>query len=165
VTGRYEFREDLLPLCLLHTRCMLHAEDAAGVFRHFRSLCERRIRFVAISDVREAERLPDAATYKAFGEEAKRFTLESAPWSMGSAIIIRSPLIRGALNGLAWLYHADGPPQFICGDMRSAVDWAVGMLTNNGVAIPPAVQEFARAQAEPEPESEPVAAPARRAPR
>jgi len=148
VTGRYEFREDLLPLCLLHTRCMLHAEDAAGVFRHFRSLCERRIRFVAIADVRAAERLPDPATYRSFGEEAKRFTADAAAWSMGGAIIIRSPLIRGALNGMAWLYHAEGPPQFLCGDMRSAAKWAVETLTTHGMAIPSAVQEFARAQAE-----------------
>jgi len=152
VTGRYEFREDLLPICLLLTRCSLHAEDAAGVFNHFRSLCERRIRFVAISDVRAAEHLPDVATYRTFGEEAKRFTSENARWSLGSAVIIRSRLIRGALNGMAWLYHAERPP-FFCDDMRSAVNWAVGTLTTNGIAIPPAVQAFARAQAEPAPAS------------
>jgi hypothetical protein len=145
VTGRYEFQEDLLPICLLHTRCTLHAEDAAGIFSHFRSLCERRIRFVAISDVRAAERLPDAATCRSFGEEAKRFTVDSLPWCIGGAVIVRSPLIRGALNGIAWLYHADSPPQFICGDMASAMAWAVETLTTNGVAIPPSVLEFAHA--------------------
>jgi hypothetical protein len=55
-------------------------------------------------------------------------------------------LIRGALNGIAWLYHAESPPQFFCGDMRSAVHWALETLTINGIAISPAVQEFARAQ-------------------
>jgi hypothetical protein len=147
VTGRYEFREDLLPICLLLTRCALHAEDAAGVFSHYRALCERRIRFVAIADVRAAEGLPDAATFRRFGEEAKRFAVEGAPWSMGAAIITGSRLMRRALNGLAWLYHPERP-QFFCGDMRSAVDWAVKTLTTNGIAIPPAVQEFARAQAQ-----------------
>jgi hypothetical protein len=152
VTGRYEFREDLLPISLLLTHCTLHAEDAAGIFSHYRSLCERRIRFVAIADVREAERLPDVAAYRRFGEETKRFTVECAAWTMGAAIILRSPLMRGALNGMAWLYHPESP-QFFCGDMRSAVNWAVQTLTTNGIAIPPTVQQFARAQAEPEPAS------------
>jgi hypothetical protein len=146
VTERYEFREDLLPVCLLRTRCSLHAEDAAGVFSHFRSLCERRIRFVAVSDVRAAERLPDLASVRSFGEEAKRFTVEGARWSVGGgAIIVGSRLMRSALNGIAWLYHPDNPA-FFCGDMRWAMHWAVETLTTNGIAIPPAVREFARAQ-------------------
>jgi hypothetical protein len=160
VTGRYEFREDLLPICLLQTRCTLHAEDAAGIFNHYRALCERGIRFVAISDVRAAERLPDAATCRSFGEEAKRFTVEGALWTMGGAVIIRSRLLRGVLNGMAWLYHAENP-SFICGDMRSAVDWAVQKLMTNGIAIPPTVQEFARTLADPEPARPPRQSPSR----
>ncbi|HKO94021.1 MAG TPA: hypothetical protein VJU61_22860 [Polyangiaceae bacterium] len=145
MNGRYEFREDLLPICLLLTRCTLHAEDAARIYSHYRALCERRIRFVAVSDVRAAKSLPDLATCQSFGEEAKRFAVEGAPWCIGGAIIVGSPLIRGALNGIAWLYHAESNPQFFCGDMRTAVNWAVETLTTNGIAIPPSVQAFARA--------------------
>lgn len=143
---RYEFREDLLPISLLDTRETLQAADVDGIFSHYRELCRRQVRFVAISDVRAATHLPDAATCRRFGEAADQFAKELDRWSLGGAIVIESALIRGALTAIEWIYHPRRPTTYFY-DLDGAVTWAVHKLESNGIAISPAIREFARLQA------------------
>lgn len=143
---RYEFREDLLPISLLLTNDTLQASDVDGIYEHYLSLCRRRMRFVAISDVRAATRLPDAATCRRFGEAADRFSAELHTWSLGSAIVIESALIRGALAAIEWLYHPRHPTTYFY-DLQGAVDWAIHKLEDSGTLITPAIRDFERLQA------------------
>jgi hypothetical protein len=143
---RYEFREELLPICLLHTRETLQAADVDGIFAHYRSLCERRIRFVAISDVRAALKLPDAATCQRFGEESDRLSEQLERWSLGGGVVLESALIRGALAAIEWLYHPRRPTAYFH-DMHGAVSWAIRKLEASGTPITPAIRDFERLQA------------------
>lgn len=143
---RYEFREDLLPISLLNTRDTLQASDVDGIFAHYRTLCERRIRFVSISDVRAATRLPDAATCRRFGEAADQMNAELRTWSLGGGIVIESALIRGALSAIEWLYHPRSPTTYFY-DLHGALSWAVEKLEADGTPISPAIRDFQRLHA------------------
>lgn len=142
---RYEFREDLLPICLLSTRETLQAADVDGIFAHYRELCRREVRFVSISDVRAATKLPDAATCRRFGEAADQLSGELNVWSLGGAIVLESALIRGALSAIEWIYHP-GRPMTYFHDLQGAVTWAIQKLETGGVPISRAIREFAGQQ-------------------
>lgn len=143
---RYEFREDLLPISLLNTRETLQAADVDGIFAHYRGLCRQSMRFVAISDVRAATKLPDAATCRRFGEAADQLQEELNAWSLGGAVVIESALIRGALTAIEWIYHPRRPMAYFY-DLNGAVTWAIQKLETGGVPISPAIREFARQHA------------------
>jgi hypothetical protein len=143
---RYEFREELLPLSLLLTRETLQADDVDGIFDHYRGLCQRRISFVAISDVRAARQLPDAATCQRFGEAAALLAAEFPGCSLGAGIVLESALIRGALSAIEWLYHPEVPTMYF-GDMHAAVRWAIAKLEAIGAPISSAIRELERVEA------------------
>lgn len=146
MAARYEFREDLLPISVLLTRETLRADDVDGIFAYYRTLCERRMRFVAISDVRAAMQLPDAVTCQRIGEEADRLSAQLAAWSLGGAVVLESARIRGAISAIEWLYHPRNPTTYFH-DMHGAVSWAIQRLEAAGSPIPAAVRDFERLQA------------------
>lgn len=143
---RYAFRDDLLPISLLEARETLQAADVDGIFAHYRALCRQQVRFVAISDVRAATKLPDAATCRRFGEAADQLSEELHSWSLGGAVVLESALIRGALTAIEWIYHPRRPTTYFY-DLHGAVTWAMERLERGGVPISPAIREFAREQA------------------
>ena len=143
---RYEFREDLFPISLLLTRETLQAADVEGIFSHYRGLCRQRVHFVAISDVRAAQKLPDAATCVRFGEESDRLSEELDVWSLGAGIVLDSALIRGALSAIEWLYHPRRPHAYFH-DMHGALAWAIQRLESVGAPISPAIRDFERLHA------------------
>src|SRR5262245_51046347 len=109
MTNRYEFREDLLPISLLITRATLHESDIEPVFQYYRSLLERRIKFIALSDVRAARELPSAMTRARFADASARFAADADSWSLGAGMIVESKLIRGALMAIEWLSRSATP--------------------------------------------------------
>lgn len=142
-TEGYEFHEDMLPICLLVTRRTLTADDAPGVFEYYRSLCRRKIRFVAVSDVRASLSMPDARTRQRFAEEAARFATDAAAWSLGASVVVDSPLIRGALTAIEWLYRPARPTRYFS-DFNEAIAWAGALLQARNVALTPAIRSFLR---------------------
>jgi DNA gyrase inhibitor GyrI len=141
VENGYEFHEDLLPISLLSTQRTLQSSEVPGVFDHYRGLCRRGIRFVAITDLRAATEIPDARTRQRFGEEAARFAPESKRWSLGAALVLDSPVIRGALTAVEWIYRPEPPTRYFS-DLPSAFDWAIQRLKAEGIPITPAIHEF-----------------------
>jgi hypothetical protein len=139
----FEFHDDLLPIALLTTTRTLTYEDAAEIFDYYKSLCSRRIKFVAVSDVRAAKEMPDARTRKEFGEQAARFEAQSRLWSRGSVVVVGSELIRGALTAIQWIARPATPMTYFS-DMGAAIDWAVAQLERDGAEITPAITAFRR---------------------
>lgn len=139
----YEFHEDMLPISLLVTRRTLTADDVPGVFEYYRSLCRRKIRFVAVSDVRASLAMPDAKTRQRFAEEAARFATDAATWSLGAIVVVDSPLIRGAMTAIEWLYRPARPTRYFT-DFNEAITLAVALLEARGVALTPNIRRFLR---------------------
>lgn len=137
----YEFHEEMLPISLLVTRRTLTAADVPGLFEYYRSLCQRRIRFVAVSDVRAARSMPCAKTRQRFAEEAARFAGDAKTWSLGAIVIVDSPLIRGALTAIEWLYRPPKPTRYFS-DFGDAISCAVGLLEAGDMAITPSIRRF-----------------------
>ncbi|HEX2736413.1 MAG TPA: hypothetical protein VHM70_32645 [Polyangiaceae bacterium] len=137
----FEFREELLPLSLLITRRTLTVADTEPLFDYYRGLCQRRIRFVAISDVRASTNAPDAKTRKCIADHSNAFAELAKEWSVGSVIVVQSELIRGALTAIEWLTRP-ASPRYYCCDMSSAVDRATALLEQAGIPVTPAIRDF-----------------------
>jgi hypothetical protein len=139
----YEVHEEMLPISFLITRRTLTTADVPSVFEYYRSLCRRRIRFVAISDVRASRGMPDAKTRQRFAEEAVRFASDAQTWSLGALVIVDSPLTRGALTAIEWLHRPSRPTRYFS-DFNEAVACAVSLLEAQQVAIPASIRRFLR---------------------
>lgn len=139
----YEFHDELLPVCLLVLKQTLGVADVPPIFEHYRSLCRRGIKFVAISDVRAARQMPDAATRAKLGEAAARFALEAKSWSLGSAIVVSSPIIRGSLVAVEWISRPVTPTLYFC-EMAEAMDWGISKLEAEYLPVPRAVRDYRR---------------------
>ena len=137
----YEFREDLLPMAFLVARRALRVEDIDGVMGEFRSLVERRIRYVSVADLRGNNEIPDALTRRRYGEEIARFEPFSRVWSLGGAVVVDSEIVRGALTAIQWVARPQMPMVYFS-DLRPAVDWAVQRLEGAGLEVTPAIRAF-----------------------
>ncbi len=157
----YEFYEELLPISLLVTRRTLTATDVPGVFEYYRWLCRRQLRFVAVSDVRASQAMPDAKTRRRFAEESARFASDAAKWSLGAIVIVDSPLIRGAMTAIEWLYRPARPTRYFT-DFHEALTCAVELLDAGGVALSPSLRHWCSPRLE---ESRVPGGPARAHPR
>ena len=142
----FEFHEDMLPISLLVTRRTLTADDVPAVYDYYRSLCRRRIRFVAVSDVRASQSMPCAKTRQRFAEEAARFATDAATWSLGAIVVVDSPLIRGAMTAIEWLYRPARPTRYFS-DFNEAIAWAVDLLQARHIPLTPAIRRFLHDQA------------------
>ncbi len=138
---RYEFHDELLPICLLGVKQTLGVADVQPIFDHYRSLCRRGVKFVAVSDVRAAEQMPDAATRAKLGEAAARFAFEAKPWSLGSAIVVSSPIIRGALVAVEWISRPATPTSYFS-ELTDAMDWAVAKLEATHLPVSRTIRDY-----------------------
>lgn len=136
----------MLPLALLTTKRTLVQSDAEPIFAIYRDLCAKQISFVAVSDVRGSTSMPDPLTRKCFAEHAQRFALQSKPWSLGSIVVVKSEVVRGAMTAIQWLSRSSTQHVY-CADMQSAVDHAITLLNAAGVHLPSAVAAFRKSLA------------------
>jgi hypothetical protein len=138
---RYEFREDLLPISLLITRATLHESDIEPIFAYYRSLLQRRIKFIALSDVRAAREIPNAMTRARFADASAQFASDAKVWSLGAGLIVESKLIRGALMAIEWLSRGATPNEYF-GTLPEALDWAIAKLEAAEIFVPLTIRRF-----------------------
>jgi hypothetical protein len=146
MSERFEIRADLFPLVLMTARQVLTASDADEVYDQFRAFLRRRSKFVTVTDVRAVNEMPDALTRKRLGEGSARFMADAKPYALGSAIVLESAIVRGALTAIQWISRPEQPSVYF-GTLRPAVDWAIQKLEAAGVAITPAILAFRDAAA------------------
>lgn len=137
----FVIREDLLPIALVTTTRTLTCADADELFAYYRSLCERRTRFIAVSDIRGSKEMPCARTRRHFAEHAARFRLQSQIWSLGSVVVVESPLIRGALTAIEWCSRPARPTQY-CADMDSGMQLAIAALRAARIPLGPRLERL-----------------------
>lgn len=144
----FVIREDLLPVALVSTTRTLSCADADELFEYYRGLCQRRIRFVAVSDIRGSKEMPCARTRRHFAEHAARFRLQSQIWSVGSIVVVESNLLRGALTAIEWCSRPARPNQY-CADLETGLQLAIAALRAARVPLGPALERLEEGQAPP----------------
>jgi hypothetical protein len=137
----FVIREDLLPISLVTTTRTLTCADADELFEYYRSLCERRIRFIAVSDIRGSREMPCARTRRHFAEHVARFRLQSVLWSVGSVIVVESSLLRGALTAIEWCSRPARPTQY-CADLDNGLLLAIAALRAAKVPLGPRLERL-----------------------
>ena len=116
----------------------------APFFAASEAVLRRREPYVTISDVSATRELPNAIVRRELAEWSKEFEPLMQQFTIGSAIVIQSTLIRGGLTALFWL--APPPyPQSVVASVREALDSVEKHYAASGR---PAVSGFSSFRAE-----------------
>lgn len=116
----------------------------------FRDVFVRERRFALVTDTAAIQSVPGARERKLLGEWANRpeqLALQKQ-FNVGSSTIITSPLIRGMLQALYWIW-TPATPQHVSGGFDESWTWCLQALDARGVTLPAPAHEL-RAKAEQE---------------
>jgi hypothetical protein len=104
----------------------------------FRKIFARRKKYVCITDVRGITKLPDAKTRQLVADWWKTIAADQRIWNLGSANVVSSAPVRGALTALSWLFTSPTPHGYVP-DMTAALEWAAERLREADLELPPSV--------------------------
>jgi hypothetical protein len=120
----------------------IRPEDLPQFFAKSERVLQRREPYVTISDVRATKEIPNATVRKALADWSKQIEPLMKQYTVGSAIVITSPLVRGGLTALFWL--APPPyPQQVVGAMGEAVAAVSRYYTGSGRPLPDGFATYA----------------------
>lgn len=86
----------------------IRAEQLPAFFAKSEAVLRRRQPYVTITDATACRELPNAMVRKALADWSKEFDPLMKQYTLGSAIVITSPLVRGGLTALFWLDERGG---------------------------------------------------------
>lgn len=116
-------------------------DDYDAMFAHFNEAFARRERFVTLNDVRAQKSMPNAKQRARVAEWTRKIEPLIAQYSLGYAIVVLSPIARGALTAIDWL-NPPKCPQAYFGTMTAACDWCIDRLRSGGGDIDPRVSAY-----------------------
>ncbi|NLY93582.1 MAG: hypothetical protein GXY23_06090 [Myxococcales bacterium] len=127
-TGHY-------PILFLTIGSKYEVEDLRAFQAEMQPIFARRQKYVLIVKTSPNSYLPDAKMRKAVVEWWKSMADDQARWNLGTAVIVASAPIRGALTALSWLFTSPTPQVFVS-NADEAVTWAEKMLRQAGIEPP-----------------------------
>jgi hypothetical protein len=139
--GKFTLRLDLAPLVVLTAHDDLSIEDVDAIFDGLRTVLARKQRFVSLADVRKAKRMPSAKERARVAEHLRATESLSAQFSLGSALVITSPLVRGAMTAIDWIFKPKAPQGYF-GTMLDGCAWCVERLRGAGLTLTPAIAAY-----------------------
>jgi hypothetical protein len=134
-SGRTRLFVELWPVAIIDLQRGATKEDYLGLLHAVDTkVVARREPYVIITDAVNIGGPPPADVRKAISDWMKKNA--EGHTSLGSVTIIGSPLIRGALTALYWLFTPPNP-QGVAGTWLDARDWSVQKLREAGRFVPP----------------------------
>lgn len=105
--------------------------------RQLSALFARHERFAIVTDTRPITSVPGAAERKPLTEWLRRpdHLLKQARWNVGSATVMTSALVRGALQAIYWVWTPPSP-QLAAKDFDEGWHWCVELLQKEQIAFP-----------------------------
>jgi len=120
----------------------IRAEQLPAFFAKSEAVLRRRQPYVTITDATACRELPNAMVRKALADWSKEFDPLMKQYTLGSAIVITSPLVRGGLTALFWL--APPPyPQQVVPTLPEAIDVVSRFYTASGRPLPQGFRDYA----------------------
>jgi hypothetical protein len=98
-----------------------------------RQILDRRQRSVTILDARTSGRAP-ATQRKKQADWLKQHEQMLRQYSLGTAFVITSPLVRGVLTAILWLQQMP-TAHTVAATFEEAERWAVGRLQSAGISL------------------------------
>jgi len=123
------------PLVVITVGEEVVSEDLDAMTEAFRRIFARRKKYVVITDVRGIVKLPDATARQRIASWWKTLADDQRIWNLGSANIVASAPVRGALTALTWLFSSPTPQAYVP-DMRAALEWAEARLAEADLELP-----------------------------
>lgn len=124
------------PLVVVAFRGAPGDEDWAAMFAAYEEWYRRRQPFHVVNDTAGLYAVPNAAQRKLIAEKAREHEGMSRKWIVGSATVVSSALVRGALTAITWL----APPVYhltLCASLDEAMRVARLALERRGIRVPP----------------------------
>lgn len=120
----------------------IRAEHLPAFFAKSEAILRRGQPYVTITDASACRELPNAMVRKELAEWSKKFDPLMKRYTVGSAIVITSPLVRGGLTALFWLAPPPYPQQVVA-TVTEAIDVVRGYYAAAGHAVPEAFTTYA----------------------
>jgi hypothetical protein len=143
----FTMRVDLTPLVVVTVHDDLSIEDMDAMFDAFRGILAKKARFVSLADVRGAKRMPSAKERARVAENMRNIEDLSVQFSLGTAMVVSSPLVRGAMTAINWI-HKPKVPQAYFDSLIEGCEWCVDRLRGAGLAVTPAIAAYQAGLAE-----------------
>jgi hypothetical protein len=144
--GAAEIRIDLFPLVLTFLRGKVSDTDLDPFFLGFEEVYARKSPFVVISDLREVTAVPEAPTRRRIAEWSKAQEARTIQYHLGTVMIVRSAVVRGALTAINWLTRPI-TPQLVYTDPREGAAWCLETLRLRGLGVPGEAELYCRSVA------------------
>ncbi len=105
------------PLVVLRLPPRIGEAEVASLARAQEEIFQRRERYVSLTDTTAVVGLPDARVRSAIGQWLQTIEERAKRYQVANALVIASPLTRGALTAVHWL--APPPvPTTVCATVR-----------------------------------------------
>ncbi len=118
--------------------------DIEYLFRRYDAVFARKERHVLIVDSTRLTVIPSAQVRQRIKEFEDRTRQLAALKNHGSAIVMSSAIVRGAMTALRWISPAPAPNAYFA-TVSEAAAWCVRILHKADVAVPSRLAELAGA--------------------
>ncbi|NUP11924.1 MAG: hypothetical protein HOW73_38245 [Polyangiaceae bacterium] len=140
-TPPIEFETRYFPLVVVVLHGLPTDSEYQWMFIEWERIYARREKFLALTDARNVTDRAPPKQRAMLADWTRKTEPLLLPYSCGSAIIVESAWVRGALTAIHWL-HKPKVPQAYFTKVPEAYDWAASRLTECGVAIPPTMRAY-----------------------
>jgi hypothetical protein len=124
------------PVVVARTFRALSDEEHEDFYRAYNAIYARHERFVAITDLRQFAGAPTAKQRQRLGVWYNETKPLLKRYSLGHAVVMTSPIMRGAMTALRWIVAAEVPEVYVP-TMDIAVDFCIERLLLAGIDAGP----------------------------
>lgn len=121
-----------LPLVYVRVHGVVTVADVGLAAAEFDRIFARGTKITSLADTRKIDGIPGAAERRAIAEWMRRIEPEMRRSCVGSANLIGSSVVRGAMTAIYWLFEPP-VPQYYPASLTDGLDWCVGQLASVGV--------------------------------
>jgi hypothetical protein len=145
--GTASFDESAWPVVVMRCPDIFSKDSVHDVVAGFEHMMSRDDYFALIIDTLPLKAIPDASWRKVITVWANHphTQRKTGRYSVGTVMIMRSSVVRGAYTALSWVVKHTSP-QYAAPDMADAVSWCCKQLERAGVPRSRALVELQRSQ-------------------
>jgi hypothetical protein len=111
------------------------------LFEGFEVQFARKQQYAVIIDASRITQAPDAAWRRELNDWQSAHAAETRRCNVGAALLITSPMVRGVMTAIEWLYPPITPRTYSA-TMLQAIDWCIGRLRERAIPISPGLRDY-----------------------
>jgi hypothetical protein len=145
--GTVSFDESAWPVVVMRCPVSFSKDSPHDIIDGFERMMSRNDHFAVIIDATPVKTIPNAAWRKTITDwaNAPHTQRKTARYSVGTVMIMPSPLARGIYTAISWVVKHTSP-QYAAANMADAVSWCCERLIVAGVPRSRALVELQRSQ-------------------